>query len=227
MRPYGLLDIASVSLANSLTLFPYIDEIFEKLDYIGINYYGQEVVSGAGLKLVENVEYSESGHGVYPDDLYHMLLQYHERYKHLNISFIITENGVSDETDLIRRPYLLEHLLAIYAAMIMGVRVLGYLFWTISNNWEWVDGYGPKFGLVAVDRENNLARIPRPSYHLFSKIVNTSKVTHEDRERAWDELQRAAKEKKTRPFYRAVDKHRLMYAGNYLLVILTTNLCLY
>ena len=57
--------------------------------------------------------------------------------------------------------------------------------------------------------------------------MNTGKVTHEDRERAWDELQRAAKEKKTRPFYRAVDKHRLMYAGNYLLVILTTNLCLY
>ena len=41
MRPYGLFDIAAVSLANSLTLFPYIDEISEKLDYIGINYYGQ------------------------------------------------------------------------------------------------------------------------------------------------------------------------------------------
>ncbi|KAG5019701.1 hypothetical protein JHK87_015556 [Glycine soja] len=114
-----------------------------------------EVVLGAGLKLVENVEYNESGRG------------------------------------------------------------------------EWADGYGPKFGLVAVDRANNLARIPRPSYHLFSKIVNTGKVTHEDRERAWDELQRAAKEKKTRPFYRAVDKHRLMYAGSYLLIISTTNLCLY
>ncbi|KAH1246213.1 Beta-glucosidase-like SFR2, chloroplastic [Glycine max] len=145
----------------------------------------KEVVLGAGLKLVENVEYNESGRGVYPDDLYRMLLQFHERYKHLNIPFIITENG------------------------------------------EWADGYGPKFGLVAVDRANNLARIPRPSYHLFSKIVNTGKVTHEDRERAWDELQRAAKEKKTRPFYRAVDKHRLMYAGSYLLIISTTNLCLY
>ncbi|RZB75689.1 Beta-glucosidase-like SFR2, chloroplastic, partial [Glycine soja] len=140
-----------------------------KLDYIGINYYGQEVVSGADLKLVENVEYSESGCGVYPDGLYRMLLQYHERYKHLNIPFIITEDG------------------------------------------EWAEGYGPKFGLVAVDRTNNLARIPRPSYHLFLRIVNTGKVTHEDRERAWDELQRAAKEKKTRPFYWAVDKHRLMY----------------
>ena len=54
--------------------------------------------------------------------------------------------------------------------VLQGVRVLGYLFWTISDNWEWADGYGPKFGLVAVDRANNLARIPRPSYHLFSKV---------------------------------------------------------
>lgn len=52
-----------------------------------------------------------------------------------------------------------------------GVPVLGYLFWTISDNWEWADGYGPKFGLVAVDRANNLARVPRPSYHLFSKVI--------------------------------------------------------
>ncbi|KAJ7955276.1 Beta-glucosidase-like protein [Quillaja saponaria] len=213
MRPYGLFDVASVSLANSLTVFPYVDTISDKLDFIGINYYGQEVVSGAGLKLVETDEYSESGRGVYPDGLYRVLLQFHERYKHLNVPFIITENGVSDETDLIRQPYLLEHLLAVHAAMIMGVPVLGYLFWTISDNWEWADGYGPKFGLVAVDRENGLARIPRPSYHLFSKVVTTGKVTCEDRARAWNELQRAAKQKKTRPFYRAVNKQGLMYAG--------------
>lgn len=213
MRPYGLFDVASVSLANSLTLFPYVDSISEKLDFIGINYYGQEVVSGPGLKLVETDEYSESGRGVYPDGLYRMLLQFNERYKHLNIPFIITENGVSDETDLIRRPYLLEHLLAIYAAMLMGVRVLGYLFWTISDNWEWADGYGPKFGLVAVDRANDLARIPRPSYHMFSKVVTVGRITREDRLLAWNELCRAIKEKKTRPFYRAADKHGLMYAG--------------
>jgi beta-glucosidase/6-phospho-beta-glucosidase/beta-galactosidase len=213
MRPYGLFDVPAVTLANSLTLFPYLDSIAGKLDYIGINYYGQEVVCGAGLKQVETDEYSESGRGVYPDGLYRMLLQFHERYKHLNVPFIITENGVSDETDLIRKPYLLEHLLAIYAAMIMGVPVLGYLFWTISDNWEWADGYGPKFGLVAVDRANNLARIPRPSYHLFSKVATTGKVTRQDRKQAWNELRRAAKEGKTRPFYRAVNKHGLMYAG--------------
>ncbi|KAE8647144.1 hypothetical protein Csa_021777 [Cucumis sativus] len=213
MRPYGLFDVAAVTLANTLTLFPYIDSISEKLDFIGINYYGQEVVSGTGLKLVESDEYSESGRGVYPDGLYRMLLQYHERYKHLSLPFIITENGVSDETDLIRRPYLIEHLLAVYAAMMKGVPVLGYLFWTISDNWEWADGYGPKFGLVAVDRANDLARIPRQSYHLFSKIVNSGKITREDRIQAWSDLHLAAKQKMTRPFYRAVNKHGLMYAG--------------
>ncbi|XP_021739891.1 LOW QUALITY PROTEIN: beta-glucosidase-like SFR2, chloroplastic [Chenopodium quinoa] len=213
MRPYGLFDVAAVTLANSMTLYPFMDSISEKMDYIGLNYYGQEVVCGAGLKLVEMDEYSESGRGVYPDGLFRMLLQFHERYKHLNIPFIITENGVSDETDIIRRPYILEHLLAIYGAMIMGIPIIGYLFWTISDNWEWADGYGPKFGLVAVDRANNLARVPRPSYHLFSKVATTGIVSRQDREKAWRELRRAAKGKKTRPFYRAMDKHGLMYAG--------------
>ncbi|WOK95138.1 beta-glucosidase-like SFR2, chloroplastic isoform X4 [Canna indica] len=212
-RPYGLFDVAAVTLANSLTIFPYVDSISDKLDFIGINYYGQEVISGPGLKLVGNDEYSESGRGVYPDGLYRILLQFQERYKHLNVPFIITENGVSDETDLIRRPYLLEHLLAVYAAILMGVRVLGYLFWTTSDNWEWADGYGPKFGLVAVDRANDLARIPRPSYYLFAKVVKTGQVTKVDRMHAWKELQLAAQEKRTQPFYRAVDKHGLMYAG--------------
>ena len=134
-----------------MTLFPYVDSVCDKLDFIGINYYGQvsttyalmslkelgkrdlaltftktkltclfqqEVISGPALKLVDNDEYSESGRGVYPDGLFRMLHQFNERYKHLKVPFIITENGVSDETDLIWCPYLLEHLLAVYAAII-------------------------------------------------------------------------------------------------------------
>lgn len=92
------------------------------------------MVSGAGLKLVETDEYSESGRGVYPDGLYRVLLHFHERYEHLGVPFIITENGVSDETDLIRRPYLLEHLLATYAAMIMVLIVnFAYKYSTFKN----------------------------------------------------------------------------------------------
>ncbi|XP_056698570.1 galactolipid galactosyltransferase SFR2, chloroplastic-like [Spinacia oleracea] len=135
MRPYGLFDIAAVTIANSMTLYPFMDSISKKMDYVGLNYYGQEAVCGAGLKLVETDEYSESGRGVYPDGLFRMLLQFHERYKHLNIPFIITENGVADETDLIRRPYILEHLLAIYGAMIM---VLTVTFLCVYFNFDMV-----------------------------------------------------------------------------------------
>lgn len=78
---------------------------------------------------MEKDEYSESGRGVYPDGLFRVLLQFNEKYKHLNLPFVITENGVSDETDLIRKPYLLEHLLATYAAMIMVLTL-----WTSSLN---------------------------------------------------------------------------------------------
>lgn len=88
------------------------------------------MISGTGLKLVETDEYSESGRGVYPDGLFRMLHQFHDRYKHLNLPFIITENGVSDGTDLIRRPYLIEHLLAVYAAMITVFTLLTFQsFW--------------------------------------------------------------------------------------------------
>ncbi|MCL7049842.1 hypothetical protein MKW94_005161, partial [Papaver nudicaule] len=41
MRPYGLFDIAAVSVASSMTLYPFVDSVSDKLDFIGINYYGQ------------------------------------------------------------------------------------------------------------------------------------------------------------------------------------------
>ncbi|GKE07703.1 beta-glucosidase-like SFR2, chloroplastic, partial [Tanacetum coccineum] len=46
MRPYGLFNVAGVSIANSMSLFPFLDDIDEKMDFIGLNYYGQVVTSG-------------------------------------------------------------------------------------------------------------------------------------------------------------------------------------
>jgi len=47
-----------------------------------------------------------------------------------------------------------------------GVPVLGYLHWSLLDNFEWTSGYKPTFGLVAVDRAT-FKRTPKPSaYHL-------------------------------------------------------------
>jgi len=213
MRPYGLFDTPLVVFSNWMTRFAYCDDVAHKCDFMGINYYGQEVISAPGLKNVENDEYSESGRGVYPDGLFRMLMMFHERYKQHKMKFIITENGVSDATDYIRRPYIIEHLLAVRAAMDKGVCVQGYCFWTISDNWEWADGYGPKFGLVAVDRHKNLARNPRPSYNLYSELSKTGKVTKKQRNGVWEDLQDQARQGKTRPFCRQTNSMGLMFAG--------------
>lgn len=194
----------------------FLDDVAGELDFIGINYYGAEYTSGTSLVLRDDVEYSESGRGVDPDGLYQTLKEVHERY---NVNYvgrpirdkrtgsqlpiIITENGISDTTDILRPAYFIEHLLAVRRAMGEGVPVKGYVFWTLSDNWEWTDGYGPKFGLMAVDRVNNLKRIPRMSYYLFTAIVKSGTITRDQREFAWklvrDNVGTA------RPFYRSED----------------------
>lgn len=68
--------------------------------------------------LVPDEEYSEAGRGVYPDGLFNVLMMFHQRYLKTqpNLRYIVTENGFADAEDLLRRPYLLEHLLAVNAA---------------------------------------------------------------------------------------------------------------
>jgi beta-glucosidase/6-phospho-beta-glucosidase/beta-galactosidase len=134
---YHFWDTASVDLMNSLLSFPFIDHTVEYLDFVGLNYYGKEIHDGAGVVLKDGEEYSESGRTVYPQGLYDLLIDFHERYveKYPDLKYVITENGISDRTDILRPSYLIEHLLAINKAMADGVNVLGYLHWTISDNW--------------------------------------------------------------------------------------------
>ena len=93
--------------------------------------------------------------------------------------YVITENGIADGSDpaagqgttrrdgprpaeahglgsdLLRPAYIIEHLAALHhARSVLGVPVRGYIHWTVTDNWEWADGYCPKFGLVAVDRDS-------------------------------------------------------------------------
>lgn len=187
-------DWPSARYFDAISKYTFTDRIVGKLDFLGINYYGQEVVKGLGASFVERAEYSESGRAVYPEGLSILLLDYHQRYNKKKVSrsklsselkFVITENGVSDSTDALRGVYLVEHLAAVRHAMDRGVPVQGYYFWTLSDNWEWADGYCPKFGLLEVDRERNLARVPRPSFILFRDIATQRTVTEQTRDSQW------------------------------------------
>ncbi|CAI5985212.1 unnamed protein product [Closterium sp. NIES-65] len=216
MTPYSALDVVVPLYIDWMTLFPWVDHIQHHLDFCGLNYYGQEFMSTAGLQSVEEEEFSEAGRAVYPDGFYRILMAFHRRYSphHPKLRFIVTENGFADTEDNIRRPYLIEHLLALNAAIKEGMPIDAYFHWTISDNWEWADGYCPKFGLAGVDRASpNLTRVLRPSYGLFKEIVESRRVTVQQREEEWGQLQQRAQRGEQRSYCRAVEPSGRMGAG--------------
>lgn len=158
------------------------DAVEKYVDFIGVNYYGAEFPFALSSGLVPGQEYSEAGRAVSPQGLYQMLKRISQRSAK---PIWITENGFSDRTDWLRPAYLIEHLAAVHRAITEGVAVQAYIFWTISDNWEWADGYCPRFGLVDVDRLNNLKRTARPSYQLFTDIVAAKSVLQQQRSAAW------------------------------------------
>jgi beta-glucosidase len=83
---------------------------------------------------------------------------------------LVTENGLETENDERRAWYIGEVLTGLHEAIEKGVPVLGYLHWSLIDNFEWTRGYGPKFGLASVDRET-FVRTPKPSSVVLSAIV--------------------------------------------------------
>ncbi|HEX4048190.1 MAG TPA: family 1 glycosylhydrolase [Elusimicrobiota bacterium] len=197
----GLVGGLVAHLTSDLMNWRLPERVRGRMDFFGMNYYGAEWIDGTRLILKPGVEYSESGRAIYPEGLYLLLKEIHRRFPGPPI--IITENGISDSTDILRPSYLIEHLQAVAQARADGVPVAGYIYWTLSDNWEWTDGYCPKFGLAAVDRAHGLRRLPRPSYALFRAIVTTREITPAMRRAAGEEVD--AHVGQERPFCRAAD----------------------
>ena len=197
----SFLDRISASFSNRLMNWRFPERIKNHMDFFGFNYYGAEWLKGSTIDIDPVEEYSEAGRAIYTQGLYLLLKEIHQEYK--NLPIIITENGISDATDILRPAYMIEHLAAITAAMKEGVPVTGYIFWTLADNMEWADGYCPKFGLVEVAREQNLKRIPRASYNIFQKIIAARGVSEEMRQDAWNQVTKNVGTE--RPFCRASD----------------------
>ncbi|MDP9068034.1 MAG: family 1 glycosylhydrolase [Actinomycetota bacterium] len=85
---------------------------------------------------------------------------------------VVTENGIATDHDPQRIAYITEALRGIHRCLLDGLEVLGYLYWSALDNFEWNHGYGPKFGLIAVDRATQ-ERTPRPSAQWLGNIART------------------------------------------------------
>jgi beta-glucosidase len=88
---------------------------------------------------------------------------------------LITENGWAGDDDTRRCAFIREALEGVHAAIADGVDVRGYLYWSAFDNFEWMYGYGPRFGLIGVDRATQARRI-KPSALMLGEIARANAV---------------------------------------------------
>jgi beta-glucosidase len=149
------------------------------LDFIGINYYTRDFVRNTGFSLPGFVGLSgtleierrigkrnDLGWEVYPEGLGHFL----RSFRRFRLPLLITENGIptTDEDD--RWGFIYMHLWQVMRAMAAGIPVVGYLYWSLLDNYEWVDGYRARFGLIGVKFPSQ-DRIVRPSARWLAEVI--------------------------------------------------------
>jgi beta-glucosidase len=83
---------------------------------------------------------------------------------------LVTENGIDASDDRERARFIPDAVAAVEAARRDGVPVLGYIHWSLLDNFEWFSGYKPRYGLVAIDRAT-FKRTVKPSAHVLGKIA--------------------------------------------------------
>lgn len=146
-------------------------------DFLGVNYYQSFRKSWQWWppRLLTDLPpgpRTDMGWAIDPGGLTRVL----EQLKVYRLPIYITENGLADADDDQRSDFIRDHLRAVEAAQVRGVDVRGYLHWSLLDNFEWADGFTPRFGLVAVDYATQ-ARTPRRSAYVYKAIIEQARST--------------------------------------------------
>ncbi|WDF53620.1 GH1 family beta-glucosidase [Mucilaginibacter sp. KACC 22063] len=155
-------------------------------DFIGLQNYTREIVQYSfftpyiGARLVKakdrNVPLTDMGWEVHPPSIYYIIKKY-SAYSNIK-KILITENGAAfpdkieqnEVDDPKRLAYIHDMLEQVLKAKNEGCNVQGYFVWTLTDNFEWAEGYHPRFGLVHVDFDT-LKRTIKNSGHWYRELL--------------------------------------------------------
>lgn len=142
-------------------------EAAKHCDYMGVQVYSRSIVGKKDLPPPKGAELTQTGMEFYPECVGHTV-----RYasKATGVPIYVTENGIATEDDSRRVEYIQRALVGLKQAIDDGVDVRGYIAWSLLDNFEWMSGYSPKFGIVAVDLKNQKRTI-KPSAAILGNIA--------------------------------------------------------
>jgi len=169
-RTDSIWDKFTVYLSRYITDFYILDRLKGFSDFIGLNYYFYHTLQfhltrGWQVKNLEGPK-SDMGWRTYPKGIYYLVKDLWQRYRK---PIFITENGIANAHDDMRAQYIQEHVSWLGQAIAEGTDVRGYCYWSLTDTYEWHDGFNPKFGLIEVDFSTQQRRV-RSSADIFKQL---------------------------------------------------------
>ena len=147
-------------------------------DYVGVQTYTRIRYGANGMVGPEpGVRTTQMGYEFWPESLEATI----RRAWHVThgVPILVTENGIGTADDAERIEYVERALHGVLACLGDDIDVRGYVYWSLMDNFEWTFGYGPKFGLVAVDRETQ-TRAAKPSAYWLGAIARANALDAEE-----------------------------------------------
>ncbi|RYP84011.1 glycoside hydrolase family 1 protein [Nocardioides guangzhouensis] len=142
-------------------------------DFVGVQNYERVHYDGFGaVPPPEGAPLNQMGTEVEPLSLAGAVRYAHEV---AGVPVLVTEHGMATPDDTLRAEFIEPALAGLLDAVEDGVPVLGYLHWTLLDNFEWIFGYSFQYGLHEVDRET-LTRTAKPSAGVYAAIARAGAV---------------------------------------------------
>ena len=174
LEPVGFFSQVTHFLAEYLANEYILNRTIGTCDFIGVNYYVHHHIGLFGIRRHSHSKHEENdlGWGIHPEGLERLLVRLKRHCKPI----YVTENGIADSADTKREKFIKDHLHYLHRAIQQGADVRGYLYWSLIDNFEWLHGFWPHFGLVAIDRDDLLRRRIRPSALKFAEICRSNQL---------------------------------------------------
>jgi beta-glucosidase len=140
-------------------------------DFVGVQTYSRARFGpGGALPPEAGVELTQMGYEFWPEAL-EATIRYTAAATGLPV--IVTENGIGTDDDTRRVEYIQRALRGVANCLKDGLEVRGYTYWSALDNYEWMLGYHPTFGLIAVDRATQ-RRTVKPSARWLGAVARAN-----------------------------------------------------
>ncbi len=168
-------------------LHPFLSDadmsvICQPLDFFGYNCYNTKNYEDSAFPNADvypGMPRTAMNWPITPDALQWAAEFFYERYR---LPILITENGMANFDfvmsdgavhDPQRIEYIKAYLDGLSQAMDNGIPVIGYLYWSLLDNFEWAEGYDKRFGLVYVDYQTQ-KRVLKDSAYYFRDLISAT-----------------------------------------------------